>query len=69
MSTKQRVYRAFTRKYGIVLHPEATEYVVDFMTRHALPVEDSAQLLEQLANEYMQHSGKSSAYIYILDSG
>ncbi|KAI8051462.1 DNA polymerase alpha/epsilon subunit B-domain-containing protein, partial [Syncephalis plumigaleata] len=50
------VYRAFTRKYGIVMHPEATDYVVDFMTRHALPEADMVQLLEQLALQYIQRT-------------
>ncbi|KAI9596511.1 DNA polymerase alpha/epsilon subunit B-domain-containing protein [Syncephalis fuscata] len=56
MSTKQKVYRAFTRKYGIVLHPEATDYVIDFMARHNLPEANQTQLLEQLALQYIQRT-------------
>jgi hypothetical protein len=64
MSAKQKVYRAFTRKYGIVMHPEATDYVIDFMTRHDLPEADMTQLLEQLALQYIQRTGRLLLHIY-----
>ncbi|RKP11176.1 DNA polymerase alpha/epsilon subunit B-domain-containing protein [Thamnocephalis sphaerospora] len=52
MSAKQRIYRVFTRKYGILLHPDATDYVLEFAERHGLTVEQVADLTEQLASHY-----------------
>jgi hypothetical protein len=58
LHTKQRAYRVFTRKYGVLLQPEATQFIVDFVDRHQLTEDQVTDLLEQLASYYVRTEGE-----------